>query len=92
MPTDVSNSEPGARAKLFRNGRSQAVRLPKKFRFEGEEVSIRRDGAAVILEPIARLKWPRGYWQSIERNAKALNLGTIRPLGAKLLDITEDEI
>ncbi len=30
-------------AKLFRNGRSQAVRLPRDFRFEGTEVNIRRD-------------------------------------------------
>jgi antitoxin VapB len=30
-------------AKLFRNGRSQAVRLPAEFRFEGEEVFIRKD-------------------------------------------------
>ena len=30
-------------AKLFKNGRSQAVRLPAAFRFEGEEVYIRRD-------------------------------------------------
>jgi len=30
-------------AKLFKNGRSQAVRLPSEFRFEGEEVFIRRD-------------------------------------------------
>jgi antitoxin VapB len=38
-------------AKLFRNGRSQAVRLPSEFRFEGSEVFIRRDGATgdVIL-------------------------------------------
>jgi antitoxin VapB len=40
-------------AKLFWTGRSQAVRLPKDFRFEGDEVRIRRHGAAVILEPIA---------------------------------------
>lgn len=39
-------------AKVFWSGRSQAVRLPKAFRFEGEEVRIRRHGAAVILEPI----------------------------------------
>ncbi len=32
-------------AKLFRNGRSQAVRLPAEFRFEGSEVFIRRDDA-----------------------------------------------
>jgi antitoxin VapB len=40
-------------AKVFWSGRSQAVRLPKAFRFETEEVRIRRHGQAVILEPIA---------------------------------------
>jgi antitoxin VapB len=40
------------RAKIFWSGRSQAVRLPKEFRFEGDEVRIRRHGSAVILEPM----------------------------------------
>ena len=40
-------------AKLFWSGRSQAVRLPKEFRMEGDEVRICKRGAAVILEPIA---------------------------------------
>jgi antitoxin VapB len=44
----------GSTAKLFRNGRSQAVRLPKEFRFEGDEVRIRKMGESVILEPIVR--------------------------------------
>ncbi len=38
-------------AKIFENGRSQAVRLPKKFRFAGEEVLIQRLGNAVMLVP-----------------------------------------
>lgn len=38
-------------AKIFENGRSQAVRLPKKFRFTGEEVFIQRVGQAVVLVP-----------------------------------------
>jgi antitoxin VapB len=38
-------------AKLFMNGRSQAVRLPAEFRFEGKEVYIERDGDRVILRP-----------------------------------------
>ncbi len=42
-----------ATAKLFWSGRSQAVRLPKDFRFQGAEVHIRRRGNAVILEPAA---------------------------------------
>jgi antitoxin VapB len=41
------------RAKIFWSGRSQAVRLPKHFRFQGDEVRIRRHGNAVILEPMA---------------------------------------
>ena len=41
------------RAKIFWSGRSQAVRLPKNFRFPGEEVRIRRHGSSVILEPMA---------------------------------------
>ena len=41
-----------ARGKLFTHGGSEAVRLPKAFRFNGSEVSVRRDGEAVILEPL----------------------------------------
>jgi antitoxin VapB len=44
-------------AKVFWSGRSQAVRLPKEFRFDATEVSIRRDGRAVILEPVADDEW-----------------------------------
>lgn len=39
-------------ARLFWSGRSQAVRLPKEFRFDGDRVQVRRHGSAVILEPI----------------------------------------
>lgn len=39
-------------AKLFQNGRSQAVRLPKAFRMEGKEVKISKQGNKIILEPI----------------------------------------
>jgi antitoxin VapB len=39
-------------AKLFQNGRSQAVRLPREFRFEGDRVRIRRVAQGVLLEPL----------------------------------------
>jgi antitoxin VapB len=39
-------------AKLFRNGRSQAVRLPREFRFEGDRVRVRRLPEGVLLEPV----------------------------------------
>jgi antitoxin VapB len=54
-------------AKLFRNGRSQAVRLPREFRFEGSQVRVRRVAEGVLLEPLiadaaewfAELDWLR---------------------------------
>jgi antitoxin VapB len=52
-------------AKLFRNGRSQAVRLPKEFRFEGDKVYVKRVGNAVVLIPY-RESW-RGLFESLER-------------------------
>jgi antitoxin VapB len=46
-------------AKLFKNGRSQAVRLPKEFRFEGTKVFIKRVGNMVVLIP------EQGSWQTL---------------------------
>ncbi|MBM9575536.1 AbrB/MazE/SpoVT family DNA-binding domain-containing protein [Leptospira sp. 201903070] len=40
------------KAKIFKNGDSQAIRLPKDYRFKGKEVYIRKDGDNVILTPI----------------------------------------
>ncbi len=39
-------------AKLFRNGQSQAVRLPKAFRLQGDRVYIKRVGNAIVLIPL----------------------------------------
>jgi antitoxin VapB len=50
---------------LFLNGRSQAVRIPKELRFEGSEVSIRRLGDGVLLEPVKASTWPEGYFENI---------------------------
>ena len=49
-------------AKLFMNGRSQAVRLPKNFRFNSDEVLIRKEGDAIILSPKPK------SWESFFRN------------------------
>jgi antitoxin VapB len=52
-------------AKLFKNGRSQAVRLPKEFRFEGDEVVIRRNPSTgeVVLSSKAELQ--KKSWQEL---------------------------
>jgi antitoxin VapB len=46
-------------AKLFRNGRSQAVRLPKEFRFDGTQVFVKKVGNTVVLIP------EQGSWQTL---------------------------
>ncbi len=87
-----SEPTPPARAKLFSNGRSQAVRLPRQFRFDGKEVAIRREGEAVVLEPVAKRKWPAGYWQRMNRLVKHLDVGRVVPIGGRLLDLTADDV
>lgn len=54
-------------ARLFINGGSQAVRLPKEFRFEGDEVRVRRLGQGIVLEPVTPRAWPQGYWEKMPR-------------------------
>lgn len=46
-----------ATAKLFKNGKSQAVRLPMNFRFDGEEVFIRRDYNGDVVLSTKSLSW-----------------------------------
>ena len=55
-------------AKIFWSGNSQAVRLPKEFRFEPgtEEVAIRREGEQIILEPVKAEEWPDDFWRASE--------------------------
>jgi antitoxin VapB len=82
-----------ARARLFTNGRSQAVRLPKAFRFPGSEVLIRRgEGDTVVLEPVVSCTWPMGYWEAIDDLADDLALGRVPPIGARLLDLDSDDV
>lgn len=51
-----------ARAKIFKHGGSQAVRLPKEFRFEVAEVDIRKEGDAVVLRPVKAPKRSLEEW------------------------------
>lgn len=43
----------------------QAVKLPEEFRFDAHVVSIRKDGEAVILEPVKPAVWPPGFFEAI---------------------------
>ncbi|MBT9290673.1 antitoxin [Prosthecodimorpha staleyi] len=55
-------------AKLFTHGRSQAVRLPKEFRFEGREVRATRVGDRVVLEPMEDGTMP---WSLVDQTGDA---------------------
>jgi len=55
VPANVKTPVPQrTTAKLFMHGRSQAVRLPKDFRFAGKEVRVSKVGDKVILEPLRK--------------------------------------
>ncbi len=54
-------------AKLFWSGRSQAIRLPKQYRLDADEVRIRRHGNTLVLEPVAE------NWQWLDALAGQLD-------------------
>lgn len=87
--TDPAKSSPSSepRAKIFWSGGSQAVRLPKEFRFADDEVLIHREGDAVILEPIPKRAWPDGYWEKLDELSAGLDIPDIEPMGGRLLDL-----
>lgn len=73
------------RAKLFKNGQSQAVRLPKEFRFVGTEVIVRRVKEGVLLEPIG----PQVAKGDLATARMVLQtLGPLRPEFAEVLEET----
>jgi antitoxin VapB len=58
-------------AKLFQSGRSQAVRLPKEYRFQGSEVAVKHFGNGVLLLPI------EDPWQMLEASLEAFEPGFV---------------
>jgi len=64
-------------ARLFRNGRNQAVRIPREFELPGEEVIIHKEGNRLIVEPVVK-----------KRNLLEL-LATLEPLDEDFPDIED---
>jgi antitoxin VapB len=63
--------------RLFRNGRNQALRIPREFELEGDEAILRKEGERLIIEPI--------------RKGRLLALlASLEPLEEKLPDVDED--
>jgi antitoxin VapB len=64
------------RVRLFRNGRNQALRIPREFEFDADEAILRRDGERLIIEPVKR------------KGLLAL-LATLEPIEATFADADE---
>jgi antitoxin VapB len=63
--------------RLFRNGRNQALRIPREFEFEGDEAVLRKEGDRLIIEPVRR-----GRLLSV--------LASLEPLEESFPDVDED--
>ena len=71
----MNNTE--RRVRLFRNGRNQALRIPREFELEGEEAVIHKQGDRLIVEPVQK-----GRLLSL--------LATLQPLEDQFPDVDED--
>lgn len=66
-------------AKIFQNGKSQAVRLPKAFRLSGTEVRISREGNRIILEPLEQ-SWEQWFCAISQFSDDFMSQGRDQPL------------
>lgn len=70
-------ANPERHVRLFRNGRNQALRIPREFELEGEEALIRKEGDRLIVEPV--------------RKGRLLALlASLEPLDVPFPDVDED--
>lgn len=55
--------------KLFRNGRNQAVRIPRDFELEGEEAIMHREGHRLIVEPVSTISFAKLFstWRPLKK-------------------------
>ena len=67
----MKRSQRSYRAKLFRNGGSQAVRLPRACRLPGTEVAVRKEGNRLVVEPMER-PWTAEFLEAFVGGEEAL--------------------
>jgi virulence-associated protein VagC len=68
---------------IIETGNGQAIPLPEEFRFKTGTISIRRQGEAVILEPVRPAHWPEGFFEAIRIDDPAFvrpNQGSTPPV------------
>jgi len=52
-------------AEIVRAGDTQLLKLPEEFHLEGDTIGIRRQGEAIVLEPVKPASWPPGFFDRI---------------------------
>lgn len=78
----MSNPTTERRARLFRNGRNQAVRIPREFELPGNEVIIHKEGDRLIVEPV---KKPNGLaellasWEPLDEEFPEIEDPPVQP-------------
>ena len=65
MSSMIPSSQAPKRGKVFVNGGSQAVRVPKEFKFDSTEVEIWKNGEVVSMRPVKKRSWPKGFFEAI---------------------------
>lgn len=76
----MSNPTIERHARLFRNGRNQAVRIPREFELPGNEVIIRKDGDRLIVEPVRKpnsLAELLASWETLEEEFPDVDEGLL---------------
>jgi len=73
----IEMSETERHVRLFRNGRNQALRIPREFELEGEEAILRKEGDRLIIEPV-------------RKGRLVALLASLEPLTEEFPDIDED--
>jgi len=67
---------PSRKVRLFRNGRNQALRIPKEFEFSTSQATISRVNGGIFIEPVTETKYPKGSIQGL-----LAVLATMEPIG-----------
>ena len=70
-------AETESHVRMFRNGRNQALRIPREFEFEGDEAILRKEGDRLIVEPV-------------HKGRLLALLASLDPLGVTFPDVDED--
>ncbi|QTD43776.1 antitoxin [Ottowia testudinis] len=86
VPNDLQPAAAPRRVKFFRNGANQAVRIPREFELPGDEATVRREGDALIIEPVEPV-YPKGSVAALQQALRKLQ--ALGPIDEEFPDVDE---